>query len=80
MPTAPDGAGAEPAGPHGCRAAVIIAGEHHWCDLTAPHGYWPHSSVAAQTIWRGVGPYEIHPADRTPDQVRDIDYDGYTGG
>lgn len=39
-------------GPGGCHAALIIAGGHFWCDLTAPHGGWPHSSTAAESMER----------------------------
>lgn len=39
------------AGPKGCTHALIVKGEHFWCDEEAGHTGWPHGSVAAQTIW-----------------------------
>jgi hypothetical protein len=49
-------------GPNGCHAAIIIRGEHFWCDQQTGHTGWPHGSTAAETIWRGIGPAE-DPAD-----------------
>jgi hypothetical protein len=38
-------------GPKGCTHALIVKGEHFWCDEEAGHTSWPHGSVAVQTIW-----------------------------
>lgn len=47
-----------PTGPGGCHAALMIKGEHFWCDNPAPHPGWPHGSTAAEAVWRGEGAAE----------------------
>lgn len=37
--------------PETCPAALNLVGEHHPCDLTAPHPGLTHSSRTAQAIW-----------------------------
>jgi hypothetical protein len=35
-----------------CDSALIIAGEHHWCDQRGTdHSGWPHANKAAQAVW-----------------------------
>ena len=38
-------------GPNGCTHALIVKGEHFWCDEQADHTGWPHGSTTAQTVW-----------------------------
>ena len=45
-------------GPGGCHAALIVKGEHFWCQEQHPHPGLVHSSRAAEAIWRGEGAAE----------------------
>lgn len=60
-----------PTGPGGCPAALIVRGEHFWCDREAPHG-WPHGSTAAEAIWRGSGPAEAPATGPTEIRVEQV--------
>lgn len=60
-------------GPNGCNAAIIIKGEHFWCEEQPGRGYdkcdhggWAHGNAEAETIW-GYADIQL---DDYPDKVQ----------
>lgn len=57
-----DGPTDSSAGKGGCRAVLMIQGEHFWCDERRGHFPMAHGSVVAQAIWISHDEHEEYDA------------------